>query len=155
MLGSKNMQRCITVTYSGSKTIHSNIQHVHHNSLNIKYECRSEIDKNTYLVKNSSHNQLRCCNVPPNHRPLCSSISQQHCYPQAGHDSSKDKGQRRLTHSRGVQISQTNTTGFIRPSTDRPSQHSPRNNHCIPAARQPFTALWRRKNNQEKIPSQG
>ena len=31
---------------------------------------------------------------------------------------------------------QANTAGFIRPSTDRPSQHSPRTNHCIPAAKQ-------------------
>ena len=36
---------------------------------------------------------------------------------------------------------QTNTTGFTRPSTDRPSQHSPKDNHCIPTAKQPFTAL--------------
>ena len=36
---------------------------------------------------------------------------------------------------------QTNTTGFTRPSTDRPSQHSPKDNHYIPAAKQPFTAL--------------
>ena len=31
---------------------------------------------------------------------------------------------------------QTNTAGFIRPSTDRPSQHSPRDNHCMTAAKQ-------------------
>ena len=30
---------------------------------------------------------------------------------------------------------QTNTTGFIRPSTDRPSQHSPKTNHCLHAAK--------------------
>ena len=31
---------------------------------------------------------------------------------------------------------QTNTAGFIRPSTNRPSQHSPKTNHCIHAAKQ-------------------
>ena len=36
---------------------------------------------------------------------------------------------------------QTNTAGFTRPSTDRLSQHSPKDNHCIPAAKQPFTAV--------------
>ena len=31
---------------------------------------------------------------------------------------------------------QTNTAGFNRPSTDWPSQHSPKTNHCIPVAKQ-------------------
>ena len=31
--------------------IHSGIQHVHHHSLNIKYNWRSKIDKNTYLIR--------------------------------------------------------------------------------------------------------
>ena len=56
-----------------------------------------------FLMKSLPRNQLRRCNIPPNHRPVCSSISQQHCHRWAGHDSSKDKGQCRLTHSRGTQ----------------------------------------------------
>ena len=63
-------------------------------------------------MKNSPRNQLRRCNVPPNHRPSCSSISQQHCHPQARHDSSRNKGQCRLTHNQGFPISQTHTAGF-------------------------------------------
>ena len=59
------------------------------------------MDKITYLMKNSIHNQLRRCNVPPNHRPACSLISQQRCHPRAGHDSPRNKGTSRLTHSQG------------------------------------------------------
>ena len=58
-----------------------------------------------------SRNQLRRCNVPPNHRPVCSSISQKHYHPWAGHDSSRNKGQCRLTHRQGLPISQTHTAG--------------------------------------------
>ena len=36
---------------------------------------------------------------------------------------------------------QTNTAGFHRLSTDKPSQHSPRLNHCIPAAKQLHSLL--------------
>ena len=74
------------------------------------------MDKNAYIINILSHNQLRCYNVPPNHRLACSSISQQHCHPRAGHDSSRNKGQSRLTHSQGTQISQAHIVGFIRPS---------------------------------------
>ena len=109
--------------YSGRKTIHSRIQHVHHNSLNSKYNSRHEIYKNTYLMKNSSCNQLRRCNVPPNHRPVCSLVSQQHYHPGAGHDSPRNKELSRLTHSQNTQISQANTIGFIMQSTNQPSQH--------------------------------
>ena len=44
------------LAYSESKTKHSSIQQVHHNSLDIKYNCRNEMAKNTYLIKNSSRN---------------------------------------------------------------------------------------------------
>ena len=46
-----------------------------------------KMDKSTYLMMNSIHNHLCRCNVPPNRRPTCSLISQQHCHPRAGHDS--------------------------------------------------------------------
>ena len=36
-------------------------------------------------------NQLRRCNVPPNHRPSCSLISQQCCHPWAGRISPMNK----------------------------------------------------------------
>ena len=42
------------------------------------------MDKNTYLLKSSSHNQLCRCNIPPNHRLACSLISQQRCHPELG-----------------------------------------------------------------------
>ena len=63
--------------------------------------CRGKIHKITYLMKNSIRNQLRRCNVPPNHRPACSLISQQRCHPRAGHDSPRNKGSSRITHSQG------------------------------------------------------
>ena len=50
------------------------------------------MDKTTYLKMNSFCNQLRCCNVPPNHTPMSSLISQQRFHPQAGHDSPRNKG---------------------------------------------------------------
>ena len=42
------------------------------------------MSKITYLMKNSIRNQLHRCNVPPNHRPACSLISQQHYHPELG-----------------------------------------------------------------------
>ena len=60
-----------------------------------------KMGKVTYLMKTLLRNQLRRCNVPPNHRPACSLISQQHCHPRAGHDSPRNKGTSRLTHSQG------------------------------------------------------
>ena len=73
------------------------------------------MDKITYLMMNLFRNQLHRCNVPPNHRPACSLISQQRCHPQAGHDSPRNKGTSRLTHSQGyTKHSQSNIVGFIR-----------------------------------------
>ena len=72
-----------------------------------------KMGKITYLMENSIRNQLCCCNVPPNHRPVCSSISQQCCHPRAGHDSPRNKGTSRLTHSQGyIKHSQANTVGL-------------------------------------------
>ena len=84
--------------------IHSgNIIHSYKHSLimfitfiNRKYGCRSKMSKITYLMKNSIRNQLRRCNVPPNHRPTCSLISQQRCHPRAEHDSPRNKEQEGL-----------------------------------------------------------
>ena len=103
--------------------------------INGKYNCRRKLGKNTYLIKNLFCNQLRRCNVPPNHSPTCSSISQQRCHPRTGHDSPKNKELTSLhiakdnnttrVHSStkptqlglsGKQrISQANQVGFIRP----------------------------------------
>ena len=66
--------------------------------------------KNTYLIKNVSRNKIRHCNIPPNRSPVCSSISQQHFHPRDGHDSPRNKGLIKLTHSQGY--------------TNQPSQHS-------------------------------
>ena len=70
---------------------------------------------NTYLQENLSRNQLRCCNVPPNHRPVCSSISQHHIHLRVGHDFHKELGNNKLTHSKTIhpQLSQ-HTVGFHR-----------------------------------------
>ena len=92
---------------------HACIYHVHH-IINKKDSCRSKMHKITYLMKKSFRNQLRRCNVPPNHRPVCSLISQQCCHPQAGHDSPRNKVLSRFTHIQGTQINQADTIGFIR-----------------------------------------
>ena len=85
-----------------------------------------KMDEITYLMKNSIRNQLRRCNVPPNHRPACSSISQQRCHPRGGHDSPRNKGTSRLTQNTAKltqlglsghqQDNQANMVRFIRPS---------------------------------------
>ena len=101
-------------------------------SLNNKYKYRDEMVKITYLIKNSFRNQLRRSNIPPNHRPVCSLISQQHYHSRAGHDSPRNKEltdlhiAKRVTHNSAKptrlvlsgeqQISQANRVGFIRPS---------------------------------------
>ena len=72
-----------------------------HHIINSNHGCRSKMDKFTYLMKSLIHNQLRRCNVPPNHRLVCSLISQQRSHPRAGHDSPRNKGTSRLTHSQG------------------------------------------------------
>ena len=61
-------------------------------SLTVNIVAEVKMDKTTYLKMNSFRNQLRCYNVPPNHRPTRSLISQQRCHPRAGHDSPRNKG---------------------------------------------------------------
>ena len=111
------MHRCIIIHHT-TKANYIPFKHLACSSfsLNIKYNCRDEIDKNTYLMKNSSRNQLRRCNVPPNHRPVCSLISQQHYHPRAGHDSPRKRKLRRLTHNQYMsKISQAKAMfGFIK-----------------------------------------
>ena len=58
---------------------------------------------NTYLEGILYCNQLCHCNIPPNHRPACSSISQKHCYPQVGHDSPRNKEQASLHIAKDTQ----------------------------------------------------
>ena len=80
--------------------------------------------KITYLIKNSSRNQLRRCNIPPNHKLACSLISQQRCHPRARHDSPRNKEQAGLDIAKDTQhTAKLNTVGFIRPSTRQLSQH--------------------------------
>ena len=92
--------------------------------INNKYDCRHKLGKNTYLIKNLSCNQLHHCNVPPNHRPVCSSISQQHCHPRDGHDSPRNKGLSRLTHSQKytIQPSQHSWVYQANNGSDKPTQ---------------------------------
>ena len=104
------------LSYSGSKHMFIQAFNMFIIFINNKYGCRSKMSKITYLMKNSIRNQLRRCNVPPNHRPTCSLISQQRRHPRVGHDSPRNKGTSRLTHSQGYpKHSQANTVGFIRP----------------------------------------
>jgi len=86
---------CIHDYLSYSESKHTFIQafHMFIIIINSKYDCRSKIDKITYLIKNSFRNKLRRCNVPPNHRPACSLISQQSYHPRVGHDSPRNKEQ--------------------------------------------------------------
>ena len=83
--------------------------------INGNYNCRYKLGKNTYLMKNLFRNQLRRCNVPPNHRPAFSLISQQCCHPQAGHDSQRNK---ELT---GLHIARNNNTTRVH-SSSKPTQ---------------------------------
>ena len=108
------MHRCIITQHSAEAIrIHSSIHMFIIIRKTIDINCRDEVTSSTYLLmKHSPRNQLHRCNVPPNHRPMCSSISQQHYDPRVGHDSSRNKGQCRLTHSQGFPISQTHTVGF-------------------------------------------
>ena len=92
---------------------HFNMFILNHNHM---YICRDKIDKNIYLGRSSSYNQLCCYNVPPNHRPVCSSITQQHFHHRAGHDSTRSKGKLAGSHvAKDTQLSQANMVGFIRP----------------------------------------
>ena len=101
-----NTHRCIHLTYTAETS--SFLQHSYYMLIsfliNSKLQnCRGKMHKITYLIKSFLHNQLRRCNVPPNHRPACSSVSQQRCHPQAGHDSSGVRVNCSLIHSQGAQ----------------------------------------------------
>ena len=69
-----------------------------------------KMDNSTYLMETLLHNQLRRCNVPPNHRPACSLISQQRYHPRAGNDYPRNKGTSGLHIAKNIQT--------------QPSQHS-------------------------------
>ena len=114
----EHTQMQLFIIHNGSKHMFLQAFNMFITFINKKYDCRSKMDKITYLMKSLFRNQLRPCNVPPNHRPACSLISQQCCHPRAGHDSPRNKGTSRLTHSQGcTKHSQANTVGFIRLST--------------------------------------
>ena len=68
--------------------------------------------KNTYLGRSLSRNHL--CRY--NHRIVCSSISQQHCYPELGMISTKNKGTLEDSHIAKdiAKLIQANKVGFIR-----------------------------------------
>ena len=76
---------------------------------------RHKLGKSTYLIDNLFHNQLRHYNVPSNHWPTCSLISQQCCHPQAGQASPRNK------ELKGLHVVKVTTPqGY----TVYPSQHS-------------------------------
>ena len=72
-----------------------------------------KMDKITYLMKKSFRNQLRRCNVPPNHRPACSLISQQRYHPRAGHDSPRNKGIAGLHIAKDTQNTQPSQQSWV------------------------------------------
>ena len=71
--------------------------------INSKYDCRHKLGKKTYLIKNLFLNQLCRYNVPPNHRPVCSLISQQLYHPQVGHNSPRNREQAGLHIAKDTQ----------------------------------------------------
>ena len=99
----------------------SSIPHVQYDSLidiNIYREMEYR-QQHLSVDEEFTHNQLCRCNVPPNHRPACSSISQQRCHPRAGHDSPRIRVNYRLTHILGDinnKPTQLGFTGFQQPS---------------------------------------
>ena len=68
-----------------------------------EYYYKHKLGKNTYLIKNLFRIQLRHYNVPPNHKPACSLISQQRCHPRARHDSPRNEEQAGLHVARDTQ----------------------------------------------------
>ena len=104
--------------------------------INGKHNCKHKLGKNTYLIKSLFHNHLCRCNIPPNHRTTCSSISEKCYHPRSRHDSprnkeltdshiAKDNNTTRVHSSSkptqlGLsgeqQINQANKVGFISPS---------------------------------------
>ena len=124
------------LSYSGRK--HTFIQEFYMfiTFIKRKYDYISKINNITYLMMNSFRNQLRRCNVPPNHRPTCSLISQQRYHPWTRNDSTRNKEltdshiannnnttrvhssakPTQLGLSSEQQISQANKVGFIGPS---------------------------------------
>ena len=83
--------------------IHACIPHVHFISLTVNITAEVKMDKITYLRMNSIRKQLRRCNVPPNHRPVCSLITQQRRHPRVGHDFPRNKEQASLHIAKGTQ----------------------------------------------------
>ena len=70
------MHRYIIIYHAVEENIHS-YEHstCSSYSLNNRYKCRDEMVKNTYLIKDSSRNQLRHCNIPPSHMPAFLNLS--------------------------------------------------------------------------------
>ena len=97
-----------------------NIIHSNKNSCNMFIISLTEIkvaelkmDKMTYLKMKSFHNQLRHCNVPPNHKPTSSLISQQCCHPRVGNDSPRNKGTTGLHVAKDTQNTQTSQQSWV------------------------------------------
>ena len=107
----------------------------------------AEIDwQHLYVNEEFTRNQLRRCNVPPNHRPACSSISQQRCHPRAGHDSSGIRVNCRLIHSQGDINNKPTQLGFT--GFQQPSQASTVRRLSI-ALRQPISCHSLKQDNTE------
>ena len=71
------------------------------------------MDKITYLMMKLLHNQLRHCNIPPNHMPACSLISQQRFHPRVGHDSPRNKGTTALHVAKDTQNTQPSQQSWV------------------------------------------
>ena len=108
-----------------------------HSIIEHKYKSqRCSKQQHLSLDEEFTRNQLRRCNIPPNHRPACSSVSQQRCHPRAGHDSSRIRVNCRLIHSQGDINNKPITAGFHRLSTTSQASIVQGTNHFIPAAKQ-------------------
>ena len=102
-------------------------QHNHIPAFEHQYKLH-RFSKQQYLSfdEEFTRNQLRRCNIPPNHRPACSSISQQRCHPRAGHDSFRIRVNCRLTRSQGDTKQPNQTLLGLIGHQQQPSQHIPR-----------------------------
>ena len=78
------MHKCLT--HNGSKSIPFKRLACSSFSLTTNTIAEMKYTRILILWRSSSRNQLCHCNVPPNHSPMCSLISQQHCHPWDGHD---------------------------------------------------------------------
>ena len=126
--------------YGGSK-IHS-FKHSTMFILIHKTSSLQRLSRRILILKKLAQNQLCHCNVPPNHRPMWSLISQHHCHPRAGHDSTRHQGttgshiaktihSQSSQHTVGFHILLRKQTNNMEGSLDLLSQAKPHIKHTV------------------------